>query len=132
MNTRHLKIFPLFLFFLFSFHPVFASEDIAHTKHNLAVNPDIVAASSTTINVNGDICVFCHTPHGGRTDVAGGGAPLWNRRLPATAANSYTIYDSPNFDKAGGITHSSYCWSPDTYALARTRGDGFRRTSLRA
>ena len=76
-----------------------ASEDIAHTKHNLAVNPDI-QASNGTFNLNGDICVFCHTPHGGRTDVAGGGAPLWNRRIPTQG--SYTlIYDSPNFDKAG-------------------------------
>ncbi|MBI3594235.1 MAG: hypothetical protein HY200_04695 [Nitrospirae bacterium] len=75
-----------------------ASEDIAHTKHNLAVNPDIQAGSGA-YNLNGDICVFCHTPHGGRLDVGGGAAPLWNRRLPLSS--SFIPYDSPNFDKAG-------------------------------
>ncbi len=75
-----------------------SSEDILHTKHNLAANPDIQATSSG-ININGEICVFCHTPHGGRTDVAGGGAPIWNRRLSDSAL--FTPYDSPNFDKAG-------------------------------
>jgi len=79
---------------------IFASEDIRHTKHNLAANPDI-RASDGTLLLNQDICVFCHTPHGGRTDVALGGAPLWNRRIPPNPdqnASYYTPYSSPNFD----------------------------------
>ncbi len=68
------------------------TEDIRETKHNLAVNTDIMATGTT------EVCVFCHTPHGGRTDVAGGGAPLWNRALPPTAPATYNTYDSPNFD----------------------------------
>lgn len=66
------------------------TENIRETKHNLAANTDILAAGTT------EVCVFCHTPHGGRTDVAGGGAPLWNRALPP--ANQFNTYDSPNFD----------------------------------
>ncbi len=88
----------VFIFLSGTLGEVRASEDILHTKHNLAANPDI-QATSAGINLNGEICVFCHTPHGGRTDVAGGGAPLWNRRL--SDSTLFTPYDSPNFDKAG-------------------------------
>jgi len=66
------------------------TENIRETKHNLAANQDVLAAGTT------EVCVFCHTPHGGRTDVAGGGAPLWNRALPPS--NQFQTYDSPNFD----------------------------------
>lgn len=108
-NQKRSKMFQFSGWFFFltlifcSAPPGYASEDIAHTKHNLAANPDIQAGNGT-FNLNGDICVFCHTPHGGRTDVAGGAAPLWNRRISAangTSSAYYTPYDSPNFDKAG-------------------------------
>ncbi len=69
-----------------------AAEDVRNSKHNLSTNPDILATGTT------EVCVFCHTPHGGDTTVAGGAAPLWNRNL-STA--TYTVYTSPNFDAAG-------------------------------
>jgi cytochrome c553 len=69
------------------------TEDVFNTKHNLAVNDDILATGTT------EVCVFCHTPHGGRTDVAGGGAPLWNRALPSNTG--WTMYNSPNTDLPG-------------------------------
>ncbi len=102
-NQRRFKIRILIstaTVFLFTIPFLFASEDVRHTKHNLAANPDILADDGR-IRLNQEICVFCHTPHGGRTDVAGGGAPLWNRRLPPDPRQNssyYTIYDSPNFD----------------------------------
>lgn len=70
------------------------TEDIRNTKHNLASNTDILSTGTT------EVCVFCHTPHGGRADVAGGGAPLWNRALPPTGG--FTNYSSPNFDNDQG------------------------------
>ncbi len=70
------------------------TENVRETKHNLAANTDTVAAGTT------EVCVFCHTPHGGRTDVAGGGAPLWNRALPS--GTGYQNYTSPNFDNEQG------------------------------
>lgn len=70
------------------------TEDIRNTKHNLAANTDILSTGTT------EVCVFCHTPHGGRADVAGGGAPLWNRALPPTGG--FTNYSSPNFDNDQG------------------------------
>jgi hypothetical protein len=43
--------------------------------------------SSTVRNNYGEICVYCHTPHGANTQVA---APLWNRTINT---GQYTIYD---------------------------------------
>jgi hypothetical protein len=78
------------------------TESVRNTKHNLADNQDILASGTT------EVCVFCHTPHGGRTDVAGGGAPLWNRALPPTAVGTGTgqfqMYTSPNFDGGGDVS----------------------------
>jgi len=45
---------------------------------------------------NGEICVYCHTPHGSRTDIT---APLWNK--PASFGSieiGYTTYDSTTAD----------------------------------
>ncbi len=100
---------------------VSGSEDIRHTKHNLAVNPDILAGEGNDfkpgdltslrgarnpeirgiegdVRLNEEVCIFCHTPHGGRSNVGGvqGIAPLWNRRLPNSMA--FTPYNSPHFD----------------------------------
>lgn len=41
---------------------------------------------------NGEICIVCHTPHGGAPDVA---APLWNH---VTTQAVYELYDSPSMD----------------------------------
>src|SRR3989304_6433634 len=65
------------------------AEDVRNSKHNLSTNPNIDAEGTT------EVCIFCHTPHGGSTGVGGGAAPLWNRNL-STA--TYDIYKSPNFD----------------------------------
>ena len=65
------------------------SEDVVQTKHNLSSNPDINATGIT------QICVFCHTPHGGNS-IAPGQAPLWNRMLPEDS--SYNTYDSASYE----------------------------------
>lgn len=105
----------------FSFFSASASEDIRHTKHNLAANPDILAGEGSDfkageltslrgarnpevrgiegdIRLNEEVCIFCHTPHGGRSNVGGvaGVAPIWNRRL--SDPMSFMPYTSPNFD----------------------------------
>jgi hypothetical protein len=69
-----------------------AKEDVRFTKHNLSANPNIVASGIPTTT---EVCIYCHTPHGGRTDVADGSAPLWNKALSSA---SYDMYSSPNFD----------------------------------
>jgi predicted CXXCH cytochrome family protein len=64
-----------------------ALAQIALTKHNLGSTNAIAGANK--FSGTGEICVFCHTPHGADTSAA---VPLWNRSLPAPA--SYTTYDS--------------------------------------
>jgi cytochrome c553 len=56
---------------------------ISDTAHDLS--------SGSTATIKGDdneLCVYCHTPHGGQT---GGIAPLWNRADPG---NITAVYDS--------------------------------------
>jgi hypothetical protein len=69
---------------------------IADTKHNLGGGAGIVGRNQVTDTA--EICVFCHTPHGGDTTAA---VPLWNKRLNAGAG--YTTYDTlqlPSLDGA--------------------------------
>ncbi|MCB1849739.1 MAG: hypothetical protein KDI83_02960 [Gammaproteobacteria bacterium] len=63
-------------------------SDIRHTKHNLSITgPGPVKAVSED-----EVCVFCHTPHGG-VDVPS--TPLWNRALSGA---TYTPYTSNSID----------------------------------
>jgi predicted CXXCH cytochrome family protein len=55
-----------------------AQTGIDGSRHDLA----------TGTGDNGEICVYCHTPHGSETTIE---APLWNK--PASGA-TYTTYDS--------------------------------------
>lgn len=79
----------------------YCPEDVRNTLHNLANTIDISfngGAGNPNIRVdpraNGEVCVFCHTPHAAKTD-GPRAAPLWNRAL-STAA--YVMYDSPWLD----------------------------------
>jgi len=61
-----------------------------------------------------EICVFCHTPHGGAGQAEGVG-PLWNRAF-AAGIGSYTLYDSWTIDgtngaNSAGKTGSMLCLS---------------------
>jgi len=59
-----------------------AMAGIATTKHNLS------SAASNTATIKGDIqeiCVYCHTPHGGDTTI-----PLWNRAAGTVAVTPYS------------------------------------------
>ena len=53
-----------------------ASAQIAGTKHNLGSGAG--PAGRNQVTNTADICVFCHTPHGGDTTAP---VPLWNKRL---------------------------------------------------
>ena len=64
-----------------------AQAQIATTKHNLGSTNSIAGANK--FSGTGEICVFCHTPHGADTSAA---VPLWNRTL--SAPSTYTTYDS--------------------------------------
>ena len=49
------------------------------------------ALRNTNATINGQTCIFCHTPHGGSNVI-----PLWNRAAPTGAA--YQLYTSTTSD----------------------------------
>lgn len=45
------------------------------------------------------VCIFCHTPHGGEyQDVSGNRVPLWNKDLTAQETATYQMYGSDTFN----------------------------------
>ena len=63
---------------------------IINTRHNLSQSTEASNSGATMNsyrNRYGEVCVYCHTPHGANTNVT---APLWNRNIPVT---TYTTYD---------------------------------------
>lgn len=70
---------------------------IRNTKHNLSASG---TAGNNKTN-QGEICVFCHTPHGSATTAA---APLWNKKL--ADPTSYTLYTSTTLDGTVDLTNS--------------------------
>lgn len=77
-----------------------ALAGIANTKHNLGANTLGNGANLfTPTSGTGEICVFCHTPHGADTAAA---VPLWNKHLGASS--SYTTYNSLGTSSLDGAT----------------------------
>ncbi|HET9701453.1 MAG TPA: hypothetical protein VFP70_11080 [Burkholderiales bacterium] len=63
------------------------TPNVSGTRHNLSVSGTGTVRAVTEAQV----CVFCHTPHGARTDVT----PLWNRQ---SSGATYTPYTSTTLD----------------------------------
>jgi len=68
---------------------VSAQAQIAGGPHDFSAGSALRNSNGT---VNGQTCVFCHTPHGGSTNI-----PLWNRSNPTGA---YEVYSSSTMDAA--------------------------------
>ena len=63
-----------------------AIAGIQGSKHDLGVGVP---------EANGEVCVFCHTPHGANT---GAGAPLWNKALPTSTYQRYSSLGTATLD----------------------------------
>jgi hypothetical protein len=87
-------VFIAVLAILLLYSGIVLAVDIADSKHDLTSGSTASIKAEATAT---EICVFCHTPHGGR-DAAG---PLWNR----TAATENISYDSYT-------TVSGTSWTP--------------------
>jgi hypothetical protein len=74
---------------------------IVATRHNLGSGAGIAGRNQVTDTA--DVCVFCHTPHGGSTSAP---VPLWNKRLGVGGApaggGTYTTYASLNSPSIAG------------------------------
>lgn len=75
---------------------------ISNSPHDLSANATL---QSNTAD-NGEICVYCHTPHAANTAFAG--APLWNK---ATPSGTFTMY-------AATIGGTAQAASPSSPSLA--------------
>jgi len=68
---------------------------LAQTTSVIAGGPHDLSNGSALRNTNGSIngqtCVFCHTPHGGANSI-----PLWNRSTPT--GTTYQLYTSSTSD----------------------------------
>ena len=64
-----------------------AMASVSNTAHNLSVTGD--GAHMSGANGTTEICIFCHTPHGGNQNV---NAPIWNRAVSSTSV--YTRFSS--------------------------------------
>ncbi|MDH4234136.1 MAG: hypothetical protein OEV15_03250 [Gallionella sp.] len=62
-------------------------DGVSNTRHNLTqrpvngIGPTMPWWMDGTRNDYGEVCVYCHTPHGANANVT---APLWSRTLKAT------------------------------------------------
>lgn len=73
---------------------VSAQAGIFNTKHNMGAT-GLNAVS--TFDGTREICVFCHTPHGGNAEAA---APLWNRNLDPKGFATYDQMGTTTLDSA--------------------------------
>lgn len=55
------------------------ADNVSNSKHNMSTRSGLTNY--------GEVCVYCHTPHGGQTQ----NAPLWNRTF---GAGPYQMYNS--------------------------------------
>jgi hypothetical protein len=81
------KLMSIFAILLYMACPVLAkgTAGVANTIHNLS-STNTTFSQYASDNVD-EVCVFCHTPHGGLLT-----GPLWNHSLPSAA--SFTHYNS--------------------------------------
>jgi predicted CXXCH cytochrome family protein len=97
---------------LFDGKPVVAG--IANTKHNLS-------SSGTGANHStnqGEICVFCHTPHGSNQ---GASAPLWNKKIGDPTqykVYSSTTLDAPSLSFTDSVTSGGVTTTVGTVSMA--------------
>ncbi len=80
-----LKILAIFIFFLAA--SIAYSASVTNSKHDLSYLLTVDPSMANAYNQYGEVCVYCHTPHGANTGIT---APLWNRNTPVGPFNVYT------------------------------------------
>ena len=73
-------------------------HDVANTVHNLSSTGLLFQYAATDED---QICIFCHTPHGGNLD-----APLWNRDSTSLSGSGvFTHYTSATLSSDVGLSN---------------------------
>ena len=78
---------------------VYAQTGIVNTKHNLRSS-----GTSALKGTTDEICIYCHTPHGGKKAITDDTGPLWNR---AYTPGTFQVYASYTLDTAPSATPTS-------------------------
>jgi len=100
-----------------------AVAGIANTKHNLGS----AGAGPNKVDGTGEICVFCHTPHGGDIGTTGApvAVPLWNKKLSAATFTTYDQLGTSTLDAAistiGSVTLACLTCHDGTQAIDNIR-----------
>ncbi|MBW2421787.1 MAG: hypothetical protein JRH19_24835 [Deltaproteobacteria bacterium] len=68
-----------------------ASAQIRGSQHDLGTG----GGAQETTALTGEVCVFCHTPHGSATTAS---VPLWNKTLPTTPYQRYSSLGTATLD----------------------------------
>jgi predicted CXXCH cytochrome family protein len=66
---------------------------VVETLHNLSYSASSNRYGAGALRDYGEVCVYCHTPHGGQTS-----APLWNRNFSAASYQMYNQLHSSTID----------------------------------
>lgn len=101
MKKSHI-VFTLLVFSLIMLVSGPASATIAGSVHDFSTG----GTSGFQATNEDEVCIFCHTPHGGLANDPAGTTvklPLWNRNL--NYGGSFTMYDSQTFN--GDTTYIS-------------------------
>lgn len=98
ISTLILGVIGLLAFTSFAYAA--AATGIAATKHNLRSSAPYTAGIAGTAD---EICVYCHTPHGGKKALVDNTGPLWNRD-----------YTPGNFDVYASFTLDTTPTAPPT------------------
>lgn len=94
-----------------------ASTSMAGSPHDLGTGANTnIALNAAAGDDNGEICVYCHTPHA--ANVGFDGAPLWNKKSPN--ALTYKMYGETNAtsNDAATIGGTPIADSPTNSSLA--------------
>ena len=95
-----------------------AFAGIAGSPHDLSSATGDRSGLDTVTSDNGEICVYCHTPHAGNTDFAtGGNAPLWNKLPVAAGAGTNTSFDMYS-ETIGGTAAATIVTNPSLACLS--------------
>jgi len=88
-------------------------QNVSRTIHNLSTTPSALGGEGwdslpgspgggmETYATNEDeVCIFCHTPHGGSLN-----GPLWNRNLPDGSIGQFSHYSSATLTAAAAVSN---------------------------
>lgn len=97
MHMPLVRVWLIFLLVMLAINVATAARvsDVLNTKHNFSATPSSASRTVQAVNES-EICVFCHTPHGGQADAFG---PIWNRSLSGA---TYVPYTSGSLDAVVG------------------------------